>query len=420
MKHIKLIEGYDSLLISELDKPQSITRKQAEELATYIEEQQLNEQYIIWSSHSILFLNYVGFIQCSNFSIELLPKVTVGGEDTCREVLYRMLNEVGYINMNVVSNALVANTEDSLLEMFAAYFAHTLIEELHRGIITRYVRVERNLSTLKGSLLMNQHIRENLARNKPYQVYCEYEERTVDHKLNQLFKTVTLQLLKVVSRIETQIVLQRILYLLDDVLGKTITYNEAKSLVLDRTNHRYEVPLEIAKLFLQRKVSTFAQDSTVSFSILFEMNDLFEKYIAQLMEIATNYDVYEQHTGHRLLINERTNRGIFQLRPDIVIENNDTQIVMDTKWKRLKNMNRKGVQREDLYQMYAYVSRYKKAKVAILLYPYTEEMKNELFPIEYWSIEDEPSKKVAVHMVTLHSHAETINQLQEIVEFHMK
>ncbi|MEO4052296.1 hypothetical protein [Solibacillus sp. CAU 1738] len=118
-------------------------------------------------------------------------------------------------------------------------------------------------------------------------------------------------------------------------------------------------------------------------------------------------------------MNERTNRGIFLSRPDLVIENDDTQIVMDTKWKRLKNMNRKGVQREDLYQMYAYVSRYKKAKAAILLYPYTEEMKNESFPIEYWSIEDEPSKKVAVHMVTLPDRTETIAQLKELVDFHM-
>lgn len=420
MKHIKLIEGYDSLLISEIDNPQALTRSQAEELATYIEEQQLNDQYIIWGSNSILFLNYVGFIQCSDFSIELLPKVTVSGEDSCREVLYRMLNEVGYINMNIASNALVGNIEDSLLEMFAAYFAHTLIDELHRGIITRYVRVEQNLSTLKGSLLINEHIRENLARNKPYRVYCEYEERTVDHELNQVFKTVTLQLLRVIKSIETQMNLQKILHLLDDILDKSITFKEADAIVLDRTNNRYEVPLEIAKLFLQRKISTLTKDSTISFSILFEMNDLFEKYIAQLMTKVTNYDVYEQHTGYRLLINERTNRGIFQLRPDLVIENNEAQIVMDTKWKRLKQMNRKGVQREDLYQMYAYVSRYKKANAAILLYPYTEEMKNEPFPIEYWSIEDEPLKKVAVHMVTLHNQADTINQLKDIVEFHMK
>ncbi|MEI4770066.1 hypothetical protein WAX74_10495 [Psychrobacillus sp. FJAT-51614] len=419
MKRITLIEGYDSLKICNIDEPLTITRNQAEELAEYINDQQLNEKYIIWGSQSVLFLNYVGFIQCSDFSIELLPKVTVGGNASCREVLYRMLNEVGYINTNIINNAYVLTSEDDLLELFAAYYAHTLIEELHRGITSCYVQVEQNLLTLKGSLLVHQHIRENVGRNKPYQAYCEYEERTVDNKLNQLFKTTTKLLLKIVTRVETQIILQQVMYLLDDVSNRAITSNDAQSVILDRTNNRYEIPLELAKLFLQRQVSTFSQNTSASFSILFEMNDLFEKYIAQLMSFAIDSNVYEQHIGHRLLINERTKRGIFQLRPDLVIENDNSQIVIDTKWKRLKNINRKGVQRDDLYQMYAYVTRYKKAKAAILLYPYTREISNDQFPIEYWSIEGEQSKKVAVHMVALQDRAETIANLKEIVAFHL-
>lgn len=419
LKHITVVEGYDSLLISNNNEAKSITRDQAEELATYIESQQLKEQNIIWGSHSVFFLNYVGFIQCSDFSIELLPKVTIEGEASCREVLYRMLNEVGYIKTNISNKAYVSTTEDDLLELLAAYYANLLINELHRGILSQYVQVEKNLVSLKGSLLVQRHIRENVSRNKPYQAYCEFEERTVDHKLNQLFKTVTSMLLKVVTRVETQIVLQQVLNLLDDVSSQMITYFEAQSIIVDRTNHRYEIPLELAKLFLQRQVSAFSQDTSVSFSILFEMNDLFEKYIAQLMYEAIEFKVYEQHNGHRLLINERTNRGIFQLKPDLVIENESSQIVIDTKWKRLKNSNRKGVQRDDFYQMYAYVTRYKNAKVAILLYPFTEELKDVQFPIEYWSIEDLSHKKVAVHMVTLHNRAETIDELRRIAEFHM-
>ena len=419
LKHITLVEGYDSLLIGESDEAHSITREQAEELAAYIEHEQLKEQNIIWGSHSVLFLNYVGFIQCSDFSIELLPKVSFEGEASCREVLYQMLNEVGYIKANISNKAYVSTTEDDLLELLAAYFANRLLKELRHGIITQYVEVENNLFNLKGSLLVQQHIRENVSRNKPFQAYCEYEERTADHKLNRLFKTVASMLSKVVTRVETQILLQQIMNMLDSISSDTITYFEAQSILVDRTNKRYEIPLELAKLFLQRQVSTFSNDTSVSFSILFEMNDLFEKYITQLMHHAIEDKVYEQHSGHRLLLNERTSRGIFQLRPDLVIENISSQIIIDTKWKRLKNRSRQGVKREDLYQMYAYVTRYKNAKAAILLYPFTPEITNEEFPIEYWSIEEQQDKKVAVHMVTLHNRAETISQLKEIVAFHL-
>ncbi|MCZ2260794.1 McrC family protein [Sporosarcina sp. G11-34] len=419
MKHITIVEGYESVLIGEGDEANTITREQAEELAAYIEHEQLKEQYIIWGSHSVLFINYVGFIQCSDFSIELLPKVAFEGEASCREVLYRMLNEVGYIQANISSKSYVSTTEDDLLELLAAYFATKLLKQLRYGIITQYVEVENNLMSLKGSLLVQKHIRENISRNKPYQAYCEYEERTEDHNLNRLFKTVSILLSKVVTRVETQIILQQILNLLDGISNRPITYFEAQSIIVDRTNKRYEVPLELAKLFLQRQVSTFSNDTSVSFSILFEMNDLFEKYIAQLMHDAIPDKVFEQHSGHRLLVNERTNRGIFQLRPDLVIENDSSQIVIDTKWKRLTNSGRHGVKREDLYQMYAYVTRYKNAKAAILLYPFTPEITSEAFPIEYWSIEEQENKKVAVHMVTLHSRSETITQLKEIVGYHL-
>lgn len=55
--------------------------------------------------------------------------------------------------------------------------------------------------------------------------------------------------------------------------------------------------------------STLGQQWTEkAFSILFKMNDLFEKYIATLLNI--NLDdliVHSQHSRYKLLVNERKN-----------------------------------------------------------------------------------------------------------------
>lgn len=43
-----------------------------------------------------------------------------------------------------------------------------------------------------------------------------------------------------------------------------------------------------------------------------------------------------------------------------------------------------------------------------------------VFPIEYWSIEEQQNKKVAVHMGSLNNRSETISQLKEIVGDHLQ
>jgi len=49
----------------------------------------------------------------------------------------------------------------------------------------------------------------------------------------------------------------------------------------------------------------------------------------------------------------------FALRPDIVI-NEDEQLIADTKWKMIKD--EKDISQADMYQLYAYGTKYKECK----------------------------------------------------------
>lgn len=418
MKHIILTECYDKLRITDEEAPNSLNQSQADELAEFIVKQRLKTEYITWGNKSITFINYVGYIQCSTFSIEILPKVAMRDDPIqMRKVLLEMLNESGYINVTTSKLSQLQLMDGSLLEIFGRIYADALFLELKKGVTTKYHEVENNLMTLKGTLIIPKHIQENLSRNKKYMAYCEYDERVIDHVLNQVFKAANHLILTKVRNIETQKLLKQIVHYLDGVSLNTFSPKQLDQLKLDRTNKRFEIPLLLAKQFLVNKTASFSTKDQTSFSLLFEMNDLFEKYIAVLVKKATDHSVIEQDNKHRLLVKETNNREIFQLKPDIVIDNGFDQMIIDTKWKTLTTGNRSGVKRDDLYQMYAYLTRYERAKTAILLYPQPLNLDmNYDEQLESWFLHADYNKKLKVFAVSLLNKGQTVKEIHEMIK----
>ncbi|MGG0448233.1 hypothetical protein ABEZ87_29980 [Bacillus mycoides] len=419
MKNIVLTECHDVIWITEnTEDSNTITPSQADELAKFIEIQKLKSEYISWGNKSIKFINYVGFIQCTTFSIEILPKVALHNDfNQMRKVLIGMLNDCGYLNVKTSTLSQLQLIDGSLLEIFGRIYASHLFKELTKGIMMEYQQVENNLMMLKGSLIVRKHIKENLSQNKKYMAYCEYEERTINYEINQVFIAANQLLLENIKDIETKKLLKQIDHMLDGVQSRTFSKKQLTRINLDRINKRFETPLLLAKQFLMNVTASFSVKNASSFSFLFEMNDLFERYITGLVKQVTEHAVYEQHKEYRLLVNEHNGNDIFQLKPDIVVDNGSTQIIIDTKWKSLTSGNRSGVKREDLFQMYAYLTRYERAKTAILLYPKQLEFEivyNE--HIQSWYLHADKEKKLKIYSVSLESKVKTIKEVNKILQ----
>jgi 5-methylcytosine-specific restriction enzyme subunit McrC len=112
-------------------------------------------------------------------------------------------------------------------------------------------------------------------------------------------------------------------------------------------------------------------------TLLFDMGDLFEKYVGRLLCRAlagTDREVVLQ--GGRLFC-LTTGGGLFQTKPDILIRQADVIThVIDTKWKKLCRPSddaKHGVSQSDIYQMMAYAQIYGAPRV-ILLYPHHAEL----------------------------------------------
>ena len=94
--------------------------------------------------------------------------------------------------------------------------------------------------------------------------------------------------------------------------------------------------------------------------IMFDMNALFEKYVAQKMSNFFPNKIFAQK-GRRFW---ETRLAI----PDILYKKNKNEnIIFDTKWKKLTNKN--DISSGDIYQQYVYCELFS-AKKAFLIYPW--------------------------------------------------
>ncbi len=132
----------------------------------------------------------------------------------------------------------------------------------------------------------------------------------------------------------------------------------------------YEQILVWAKTFLLGSSYSPHKGNDLAFALLFDMNVLFESYVGHYLE-NRGYDVSLQDKRHYLVFSEQ--KGIYALRPDIVIDNG--KVIADTKWKLLSQYKtHQGVSGSDLYQMYAYGTKYDNCERMYLIYPKDKEL----------------------------------------------
>ena len=420
MRQIVLFEAIDSLSIGTGDE-RALTHQEADELERYIAKQGLAAGQFLFTRHSLRIVNYVGYIQLSTVAIEVLPKVAADTTpDKCRLALLNMLQESGFISISFSEATTQQLTSGSLFEIFGRLFAEQLIKEIRRGLCFCYLGKEENSGFLRGKLLLAKHI-GNMVRGSA-KVYCAYDEFQVDHTINQFLKQITRVLVKRVRNLYTLDLLSRCLLRFDEVTDVFLTSPQVEAIQLDRTNQRFATVLLLAKLFYHNKVMTMHSGFDSAFSVLFPMNDLFEVYIGRLCQRNLPYPVKIQKSQAKLWIKTLSGRGLFSLKPDILIDTAPgEQIIIDTKWKWINGQTaRHGVSREDYFQMYAYLTRYQSARAVVLLYPHHEGLSASGVILERYHLEENPEKELAIVSVAFGNKVKAIVELQNIVKLLQK
>lgn len=318
----------------------------------------------------------VGVIAGDSCSLEVLPKVDPGGPEeapgTVRGRLVHMLDVALGLGLSPGETTAMAHRADSLLEVFIALFADRLLSEVRRGLPRLYSARQDDLSALRGRLDVVRQFTRNAVR--PDRLACRFDELDADTPLMRVMKACVVLLSGLARQDETRRKLVELRFMLTgvaDVRPRQLPWDKVR---IDRSSRRWQSLLELARLLLGgRWQQTHADElGPRGITLLFPMNDLFERYIAVQLRRAlagTGLEVVAQG-GFRYCLGpwndgEPVIGTSHPTSPDILIKRGDRVVaVLDTKWKHAA----KGVSHGDLYQMMAYARIYA-CRHLVLLYP---------------------------------------------------
>ena len=350
--------------------------------------------------------NYVGVLQTkSGLTIEILPKIAGRTEEATdtrvRQLFLEMLKAVRSINGKTFRLTNLNAKKNNLLEVFISKFLNESDMIIKRGLKSSYVTVQSNEKFLKGKLLMTQQLRRNIV-NQSY-FFNEYDEFMTNSAENQLIKT-TLEYLLKNSRDNNnlRIIREQLVYFefVDLTNSPEQTFQKVS---IGRNYTYYEQALNWCRIFLSRKSFTSFKGSSLAFAVLFPMEEIFEAYIAYMMKNSIpDANVSAQDKKYSLFDRTNETKAGYRLRPDLVVrfEDNRTTIA-DTKWKVLDST---GPSQTDLYQMYAYYTRYRhkseNVDKVVLIYPYSSSYSENEFRSTQFSSE-ELGAKIQVRFVDL-------------------
>ena len=326
----------------------------------------------------------VGMVACKGCSLEILPKVDPDQPDgrdinAVRNRLVRMLDVALGLNLDLGRSAEIKSQSNTLLEILIRAFADKLLGEVRRGLPRQYLLCEDDLPALRGRLDVTRQFTRNAVR--PDRLACRFDQLDADTPLMRIMATAVAFLSKYARSSGTRRKLDELRFVLSEIPLTPLGRLPWKQVQIDRTNRRWESLFNLAQLLLHRKWqethhSTKGPDG---FTLLFPMNDLFEKYIVAMMRKAlasSGIDVIDQG-GHRACLGtfsgEYLESGdVFRTRPDIILRREEqTLAIIDTKWKKLSQdpLDQKhGVSQADVYQLMAYARLYP-APELMLLYP---------------------------------------------------
>lgn len=410
MKRIIVYEAGDYITIG--NGANSLTQKEVELLQKFIKKEKLKSSYISWEMGKFRFINYVGLITIKGVSIEILPKTKGLSKENSRKSLINMLVNSRFIDINYSEITSIDLKNENLLEVLAYLFTIKMKKELSRGMYKEYVNQQDNLTMIKGKLKIKEQLKNK--SKKTLKATCEFDEFTEDNLLNGLFKSISLRLIKNIRTLKTLDNLNIILANFVDIESRELNKHNFEKVKFHRNNQRFYESFILMKklLFGQNSLGEYGKDD--GFCLLFEVNDLYEKYIGILCKSIDNSSSM-QDKSEKLIIKESNMNPVVQLKPDIYIPEKRT--IIDTKWKLLKkNENRCGVQIGDLYQMYAYLTRYQEVDRVILMYPLNDEFFENGKIIEKYVLEDKKENSIEFVAIDITSRKRTIEGIKKVFQ----
>lgn len=303
--------------------------------------------------------NIMGFISYNNTQIKISSRFAFNDNEDY--FLHYMLMKV--LSLNVVNLEHSKDYDDSfdfLIYMFISFFKGAL----RQGLFKQYKLIKHNDSNVKGTIDINRYIKNNIPFNG--KISYNTREYSYDNNITQLIRH-TIEYINTKNK-----------YLLSydneikdythQIFYSTPSYerNKRESIInknLKQLSHPYYYEYEpLRKICIQilrhEKLKYGNNDNTV-YGLLFDGAWLFEEYLNTFLckEKFIHAENRNSKNGIKLLDNG------WRVYPDFYKIENDNNIVLDAKYKRLNYSDSESIDRNDKHQIvsYAYTLNAKKA-----------------------------------------------------------
>lgn len=369
-----ILKEFEYLQYKDNTKDNFIKKETFDSLEKFVLENEKTAQYLKITTKNgfgkvLQAQNYVGVIQTKDgTTIEILPKIKNATIEKSKDILIKMLKTLKNSPFKNLSVANLKSSKIPLFEIFISMFLEELTVLVRNGIKSDYISKEENLKFLKGKLKISEQIKYNTIHKERF--FVQYEEFISNRVENRIIKT-TLQFLYNKSKLnKNQQRIREFLFVFDEIEISHNIKTDFSKIKLNRQMKDYEQVLLWCKTFLFENSFSPYKGNDIAFALLFDMNLLFESFVYSYLKKSSNFqDIKSQDRTHHLAYENGIGR--FRLKPDIVI--NGGKIIADTKWKILsEDKAYNGVLQDDMYQLYAYGTKYDNCEKIYLIYPFDE------------------------------------------------
>jgi len=350
--------------------------------------------------------NYVGVICLpGGDQIEILPKTykhTVtdesDGEHSAaalarnRQNLIKMLRATQHLPSKTSSTASLDIARMPLLDVFIQLFLNEVSMLVKRGITRHYQTQEDNIPYIKGKLMVAEQVRHNLV-TKHYH-YMAYDELSANRSENRLIRSALHWAVKRVAG-ETEHLCQELLFHFSSIPQSTAISHDLSNWQKGRHLRHYEPVRPWLEMIFKEHSPTSVDGTNKMLSLLFPMEKVFEDYVAiQLKKQLPDFDITTQVRHCSLLkftpYDRQEEKKLFQLKPDLHLEQNGKVIIADTKWKLIDETqpgSKYKIKESDIYQMLAYNQTYQKEQEQgaeiWLIYPRSKKFTQKLPDLKF-------------------------------------
>jgi 5-methylcytosine-specific restriction enzyme subunit McrC len=332
--------------------------------------------------------SYVGVVQtpCGT-TLEILPKHTteIASAEDSRALLCRMLRSVLDLRSRETEEADLRLFRSPLHEWVMRQFLLALDHLVKRGVRFDYQRIEEEQRYLRGQLDVVKQMRQPPGRE--HRFHIRHDIFLPDRPENRLLRLALERVCKATQDSDNWRLAQELRGLLQEIPASGNVAQDFRQWRHDRLMAHYQSVKPWCELILGQHMPMAVSGQWRGISLLFPMEELFEKYVALWLRRHLGADARLRPQVGSMSLCRHDGKDIFQMRPDLLMEQGDNTWVLDTKWKLIDSANREkkyDLSQSDFYQLFAYGQHYLHGEgELVLIYPKSTDFAASLPPFVF-------------------------------------